>query len=133
MFKKSLIFFIIIFAFFATTNSVSKNKHINEYQSTEYLAFADQMPEPIGGLPSIYKLISYPELAKSAGVEGKVYVLAFINETGGVDDVKIVKGIGAGCDEATIEAIKQTQFVPGKSAGKPAKIKMSLQIQFKLG
>jgi protein TonB len=133
MFKKSLIFFIIIFALFAATNSISKNKNINEYQSTEYLAFADQMPEPVGGLPSIYKLISYPELAKNAGVQGKVYVLAFINETGGVDDVKIVKGIGAGCDEATIEAIKQTKFVPGKSAGKPAKIKMSLQIQFKLG
>lgn len=132
MLNNRLIFFIIIFALFLSTNLSSKNGQINEYQSTEYLAFADQMPEPVGGLPSIYKLIEYPELAKNAGVEGKVYVLAFINESGGVDDVKVIKGIGAGCDEATIEAVKQTKFVPGQSAGKPAKIKMSLQIQFKL-
>ena len=132
MLNNRLIFFIIIFALFLSTNLTSKNRQINEYQSTEYLAFADEMPEPVGGLPSIYKLIEYPELAKNAKVEGKVYVLAFINESGGVDDVKVVKGIGAGCDEATIEAIKQTKFIPGKSAGKAAKIKMSLQIQFKL-
>ena len=102
-------------------------------QGTEYLAFCDQMPEPIGGLPAIYKLIEYPEMAKKAGVEGKVYVLAYINESGGVDDVKVIKGIGAGCDEATVEAVKKSKFTVGKSAGAPAKVKLSLQIQFKLG
>ena len=105
----------------------------NYAQDAGYLAFADKMPEPVGGLPAIYKLIEYPEIAKRAGVEGKVYVLAFINESGGVDDVKVVKGIGAGCDEATVEAVKKSKFSPGESAGKPAKVKMSLQIQFKLG
>ena len=53
-------------------------------------------------------------------------------ENGDVDDVKVVKGIGGGCDEATIEAVKKTKFTPGKLGGKPAKVKMSLQIQFKL-
>ena len=101
-------------------------------QDPGYLAFADEMPTPVGGLPAIYSLIEYPEMAKRAGVEGKVYVLAFINEDGGVDDVKIIKGIGAGCDEATIEAVKKSKFTPGKSAGKISKVKLSLQIQFKL-
>lgn len=104
----------------------------SEFQNEEYLAFAEQMPEPVGGLEGIYKTIKYPELAIKSGVQGKVYVLAFINEDGKVEDVKIVKGIGAGCDEATIEAVKKSKFVPGKSAGKNVKVKMSLQIQFKL-
>lgn len=104
----------------------------SEFQNEEYLAFAEQMPEPVGGLEGIYKAIKYPELAIKSGVQGKVYVLAFINEDGKVEDVKIVKGIGAGCDEATIEAVKKSKFVPGKSAGKNVKVKMSLQIQFKL-
>lgn len=104
----------------------------SEFQNEEYLAFAEQMPEPVGGLEGIYKTIKYPELAVKSGVQGKVYVLAFINEDGKVEDVKIVKGIGAGCDEATIEAVKKSKFVPGKSAGKNVKVKMSLQIQFKL-
>lgn len=128
MLKSKAFFILLLFLNFSigiTTNF--------GMQGTEYLAFAEEMPEPIGGLPAIYKEISYPEIAKKAGVEGKVYVLAFINENGGVDDVKVVKGIGAGCDEATIEAVKKTKFKPGKSAGKTAKVKMSLQIQFKLG
>lgn len=101
-------------------------------QDPGYLAFAEVMPAPVGGLPGIYSHIEYPEMAKRAGVEGKVYVLAFINEEGGVDDVKVIKGIGAGCDEASIAAVKKTKFSPGESAGKTAKVKMSLQIQFQL-
>jgi len=121
--------FILILIFSFSIQSFSKN----DYQGVEYLAFAEEMPQPVGGLPAIYEQITYPEIAIRAGVQGKVYVLAFINEEGGVDDVKVVKGIGAGCDKATIEAIKKTKFVPGKSAGQPKKVKMSLQIQFKLG
>ena len=124
------LFLLIILISFLPLNLSSNNKF--NLQAVEYLAFAEEMPQPVGGLPSIYKLITYPEVAKKAGVEGKVYVLAFINENGDVDDVKVVKGIGGGCDEATIEAVKKTKFTPGLSGGKPAKVKMSLQIQFRL-
>jgi protein TonB len=127
---KIKIFFTTLFIITSTFAEVEK---INDnQQNDEYLAFAEQMPEPVGGLEGIYKLIKYPELAVKAGVQGKVYVLAFINEDGKVDDVKVVKGIGAGCDEATVEAVKKSKFTPGKSAGKNVKVKMSLQIQFKL-
>lgn len=123
--------FILCLIFISNLNGI--NTAYLDNQGTEYLAFCDQMPEPIGGLPAIYQLIEYPELAKREGVQGKVYALAFINENGGVDDVKIIKGIGAGCDEATINAIKKSKFTVGKTAGNPAKVKLSLQIQFKLG
>ena len=129
--KNKVIVFLFITISLFSLNSFAYNTM--DMQANEYLAFCDEMPEPVGGLPAIYKLISYPEVAKRAGVEGKVYVLAFINENGGVDDVKVVKGIGGGCDEATIEAVKKSKFKPGKAAGVPAKVKMSLQIQFKLG
>jgi protein TonB len=58
--------------------------------------------------------------------------LVYINEKGNVDDVKIVKGIGAGCDEAAINAIKGTQFSPGKDKGVPIKTKLSMPVTFKL-
>lgn len=124
--------FIFLLLLFFTIQIIATENNLYNMQAEEYLAFADEMPEPAGGLAGIYSLIEYPEQAKKAGVEGKVYVLAFINAEGGVDDVKVVKGIGAGCDEATIEAVKQTKFIPGKSGGENVKIKMSLQIQFKL-
>ena len=122
----SFILFFAILALFTFENQCVAQ------QGNEYLAFADKMPEPVGGLTSIYQTIQYPETAKKAGIQGKVYVLAFINENGGVDDVKLIKGIGAGCDEAAIEAVKKAKFTPGKMGGNSAKVKLSLQIQFKL-
>ena len=101
-------------------------------EDEEYVAFAEEMPAPIGGITAINKKISYPELAKRTGVEGKVYVLVYVNEKGKPEDAKIVKGIGAGCDDAAIEAIKKTQFTPGKNNGVPMKVKLSLCLTFKL-
>ena len=90
------------------------------------------MPEPIGGIKSIQEKIHYPEIAKRAGIEGKVYVLAFIDENGDVKNVKIIKGIGAGCDEAALDAVKQTKFIPGGQRGKAVKVRVSIPISFKL-
>ena len=97
-----------------------------------YLATAEQMPAPIGGLAALIRKIKYPELARHARIEGKVYLMALINENGGVDNVKILKGIGGGCDEAAIAAVKATKFTPGKVKGKNVKVKVALPITFKL-
>lgn len=102
-------------------------------QDDGYLTMAAEMPAPVGGLPAIYKHITeYPKVAKAAGLQGKVYVLAFINEKGDVDDAKLVKGIGGGCDEAAVNAVKKTKFNPGKQEGKNVKVKMPLAITFKI-
>ena len=101
-------------------------------QDDSYLAFADVMPEPEGGLASLYKAIEYPEIAKKAGIEGKVYAMAFINEDGTVADVQIIKGLGGGCDEAVVKALKNYKFAPAQHQGKAVKVKMSLPITFQL-
>jgi len=97
-----------------------------------YFVAVEEMPEPIGGILAIQSKIVYPEIAKRAGVEGKVYVLAFVDETGAVTDVKLLKGLGAGCDEAALNAVRQTKFKPGKQRGKPVKVQVSIPIVFKL-
>ncbi|MCE1189819.1 MAG: energy transducer TonB [Ignavibacteria bacterium] len=98
----------------------------------EYAPFADEMPSAVGGVEGIIRSMSYPEIAKRSGIEGRVFVLAYINERGGVDDVKIIKGIGAGCDEAACAAVKKAKFTPAKSKGQAIKAKLSLAIMFKL-
>lgn len=97
-----------------------------------YKAFAQVMPVPKDGIQSIYSKIKYPEVAQKAGIEGKVYLLIYINENGDVDDVKVIKGIGAGCDEAAIEVIKETKFIPAQDNGIAVKVKLSLPFNFKL-
>ena len=101
-------------------------------QEDPYLPFAQVMPSPVGGMEAIYKHISYPEIAKKAGVSGKVYLLVYINEGGSVDQVKVVRGLGAGCDEAAIDGVKTVKFSPGKNNGAPVKVKLSLAIIFKI-
>jgi len=97
-----------------------------------YFVAVEEMPAPIGGIKAIQEKIIYPEIAKRAGVEGKVYVLAFVNEQGEVTKAQIIKGIGAGCDEAALDAVLKTKFTPGKQRGKPVKVQVSIPIIFKL-
>lgn len=97
-----------------------------------YFVAVEEMPEPIGGIQAIQSKIVYPEIAKRAGVEGKVYVLAFVDETGTVTNAKIIKGLGAGCDEAALKAVEETKFKPGKQRGKAVKVQVSIPIVFKL-
>ncbi len=92
----------------------------------------EQLPQPVGGIAAIQKKIIYPEIAKRAGVQGRVFVEVFVDENGNVFDAKIVKGIGAGCDEAALKAVLATKFIPGKQRDKPVKVKMTIPVVFKL-
>lgn len=97
-----------------------------------YFVAVEDLPEPIGGIAAIQRAVVYPEIAKRAGVEGTVFVEAFVDETGAVTRTNIVKGIGAGCDEAAKAAVAKTKFKPGKQRGKPVKVRMSIPIRFRL-
>ncbi len=108
-----------------------EDKKIIEEEPVYFVA-VEEMPEPIGGIQAIQSRIVYPEIAKRAGVEGRVYVLAFVDENGNVTDAKIQKGIGAGCDEAALDAVRKTKFKPGKQRGKAVKVQVSIPIVFRL-
>jgi len=105
------------------------DKPINE---SDYSAIVENMPGPIGGLFSIQEKIVYPEIAKRTGTQGKVIILAFIDENGTVVYAKVLNGIGAGCDKAALDAVKQTRFNPGRQNGKPVKVQVTIPIMFKL-
>jgi TonB family protein len=97
-----------------------------------FFVMVDELPEPIGGIAAIQRNVVYPDNAKTSGIQGTVYVEAFLDETGTVTRTNVVKGIGGGCDEAAMNAIRMTQFTPGKQKGKPVKVRMSIPIRFRL-
>ncbi|MFA8341837.1 MAG: energy transducer TonB [Rhodothermaceae bacterium] len=103
-----------------------------EEEEAVFFAAVEQMPEPIGGIGAIQKKIVYPELAKRAGVQGRVFIKAYVDERGNVTKVELVKGIGAGCDEEALKAVKATQFKPGKQRMKPVKVQVVVPVIFKL-
>lgn len=103
-----------------------------EEPEPEIFVVVEQMPELIGGLGDLQKKIKYPEIAKKAGVEGTVFVQFVVDENGNVTNASVAKGIGAGCDEEALKAVKQAKFKPGKQRGKAVKVKFSLPIRFRL-
>lgn len=101
-------------------------------EEPQYFVAVEEMPEPIGGIQAIQSKIVYPEIAKRAGVEGRVYILAFVDEIGTVTKAEVIKGIGAGCDEAALDAVKKTKFKPGKQRGKAVRVQVSIPVVFRL-
>ena len=98
----------------------------------EIFIIVEEQPEPIGGLAALQARVKYPEMAKRANVEGRVFVEFIVDEQGNVTNPVVTRGIGAGCDEAAVEAILATKFTPGKQRNKAVKVKMSLPVNFKL-
>ena len=107
-------------------------KDLGDDEEASYFVAVEELPEPMGGIAAIQRAVVYPEIAKRAGVEGTVYVEAFVNEEGKVTRTRIAKGIGAGCDEAAQDAVMKTTFKPGKQRGKPVRVRMSIPIRFRL-
>ena len=75
----------------------------------------------------------YPEIAQEAGIEGTVYVQAFIDKKGRVKEVSIVKGIpNTGLNEAAMDAIRKTRFRPAKQRERAVGVYISIPVHFKL-
>jgi len=97
----------------------------------------DQFPEFSGGMPLFYSYIQnnlkYPEEAKKQGIEGKVFIEFVITKNGRVDAVRVLKGIGALCDEAAIELVASSpDWQPGIKDGKAVNVKLVIPITFKM-
>jgi protein TonB len=92
----------------------------------------EHMPKLIGGLKALQQKIHYPELARKAGIEGRVYVQFVVDKHGNVQNAHVVRGIGGGCDKEALRVVKQAKFKPGMQRGRPVKVQYSLPIVFKL-
>lgn len=84
-----------------------------------YFTSVEKMPEPIGGLRKI-----------QSNIDGKVYILAFINEEGNVSKAEIIKGLDKDHNDIALETILNTKFKPGKQRGKPVKVQVSIPVYF---
>ena len=75
----------------------------------------------------------YPEIAQEAGIEGTVFIQAFIDKQGRVIETTIIKGIpNTGLDEAAIDAIRKTRFRPARQRERAVGVWISIPVNFKL-
>jgi protein TonB len=75
--------------------------------------------------------VKYPAMAREAGISGNVFVSFVVNRNGEISNVKILRGIGGGCDEEAIRVVRlMPSWIPGKQNGKPVPVQFNLPIKF---
>ncbi len=93
----------------------------------------DQGPTPKGGFRAIQKALKYPEIARKAGIEGRVTVHVLVSEKGEVLKTKILQSLGhTGCDQAAVNAIKKVRWNPAMQRDKPVKVWVAIPVIFRL-
>ncbi len=103
----------------------------------EIFTVVEEQPGYPGGeearISYLQQNIKYPEEAKELGIQGKVFVTFVVEVDGSITDVRVLRGIGGGCDEEAIRVVKSMpKWVPGKQRGVPVRVQFNLPIKFTL-
>lgn len=96
--------------------------------------YVEQMPEaPFNVQTWISDKLRYPAEAKKNAVQGRVIVEFVVRKDGSINDIKVFRGIGSGCDEAAIEVFKKMpKWKPGKQNGQSVDVYYTMPVTFKL-
>ena len=97
----------------------------------------EEMPKFPGGenalMDYVAKNVVYPKEAQEKGISGRVFVGFIVEKDGSVSEVKVLRGIGGGCDEEAVRVISGLpKWKPGKQEGKPVRVSYQMPINFKL-
>ena len=97
----------------------------------------EEMPKFPGGEKALMDYVSnnvkYPEEAKNKNIAGRVFVSFVVEKDGSIGEVKVLRGIGGGCDEEAVRVIKgMPKWKPGMQKGKPVRVSYQIPIYFKL-
>ncbi|UII32132.1 energy transducer TonB [Fulvivirga ulvae] len=114
---------------------VAETTAIIENEERVVFVIVEDPPQFPGGMNKFAEMLGYylvyPNEALDKKITGKVYVQFVINGDGTTSDVKVLKGIGAGCDEAAEYAVrKMPDWRPGYQRGKAVPVKMVIPITF---
>ena len=97
----------------------------------------EQMPEFPGGDKGFHQYIAdnikYPAEAKEMGISGMVYVNFIVEPDGSVSDIRVLRGIGGGCDEEAVRVVESMpKFKPGIQDGEAVRVSYTVPVLFKL-
>ena len=103
----------------------------------EIFRVVESAPEFPGGEEALYdylaKNMRYPDMAKEAGISGKVFLTFVVEKDGSITDVQLLRGIGGGCDEEAIRVVqKMPTWAPGRQRNIPVRVQYNLPIKFTL-
>ncbi|MDG2369321.1 MAG: energy transducer TonB [Flavobacteriales bacterium] len=72
-------------------------------------------------------------MARSNGIQGRVYVQFVVFKDSSIKDVRVIKGYHSDLDKEAVRVIKNMpNWIPGKQKGKAVNSKFTIPISFKL-
>ncbi|MEO3405228.1 TonB family protein [Mucilaginibacter sp. CAU 1740] len=97
----------------------------------------EQVPEFPGGIEAFGKFLAanvkYPKAARDNNVQGRVIITFVVEKDGSLTDMKVVRGIGSGCDEEAVRVLKLSPaWKCGIQNGRPVNVQYSVPISFTL-
>lgn len=113
-------------------------EEVEEEVADEVFTVVEEMAEFKGGNAAFAKFlqknVKYPPQARRMGVEGKVFVQFIVGKDGNLSDIKILKGLGAGCDKESIRVMKKSPpWKVAKQRGRPVRLRMVIPLNFTIG
>lgn len=118
--------------YIAPLSAYNAGKQKKNIENNDFICSLEICPEPVGGIEEIESKIIYPELAIQYHLEGFVLISAKINKRGKAENIKVIKGLGLGCDEAAINAVKRTKFIPGRNNGDEIETEVTFKLNFNI-
>lgn len=118
-----------------TDAKVSKPRDSSNEHSSKEESLPDIVPlSEVTRFPQFLNRIEpfYPEGERSAGREAHVIAEVVVDTRGRVIDVVIIKSAGSEFDQAVLDSIKKSSFVPGYLEGKPVVVRLQIPFRFKL-
>lgn len=108
-----------------------------EVVEAEIFTVVESMPEYPGGAEEMMRFIAqnikYPPIARESGIQGRVFVNFVVEPNGSVSNVKVLRGIGGGCDEEAIRVVQSMpKWTPGRQRGKAVRVSFNLPVRFTL-
>lgn len=105
--------------------------------STFPLELAEVMPSYPGGPTAMAQFVNsrirYPQAARDHQIEGKVYVQFVVSATGRIENPKVVRSLGYGCDNEALRLVQNMpNWVPGEQFGQRVPVIYTIPIDFKL-
>lgn len=105
--------------------------------TNEIFTNVEVLPSFPGGLDQFSKFLSknlrYPPIARDNGIQGRVFVNFVVEKDGSLTDIKVVRGIGGGCDEEAVRVLKSSpRWNPGLQNGRNVRVSYTIPIFFQL-
>ncbi|WP_080054115.1 M56 family metallopeptidase [Spirosoma aerolatum] len=133
---------VVVVAYEPVSKPTSQTYTTNKAQSSstskgEIFTVVEQVPEFPGGMQALglylARNLRYPKEAQQNRIQGRVFVQFVVTQEGDVQNLRVLKGIGGGCDEEAVRVVSQMpKWNPGRQNGEAVAVQYNLPIQFQL-